>query len=223
MRVTSTALVSKSVLPCYEEMSYPSERSFTTFCDSRYLDFPYRECVIMIFLLLHSSKSSWLRLIAIKLLSGVSNWSCSLSLCNILLRIRAIRTIDSWPRNWLLSSSNRRGRSRSIASSDFLSSFQGACWGAWFSSEDLSRLVDNENTSGCASRRLLQANGGDKSGTGVAQEGVWKILLCFESCVRLWTVLGKAVNRESSTGEISMRITETACLGSAWLKLVFGT
>lgn len=88
-------------------------------------------------------------------------------------------------------------------------------WSTWLTGEYLSVLVDNEHTTCCALGSLLEANGGDQRGRGIAKQRIWKLLLGLERCVGLWAVSAKSVDAETSSSERLVGVAKETGLGSA--------
>jgi hypothetical protein len=91
-------------------------------------------------------------------------------------------------------------------------SLTGGYRGAWLGSEDLSGLVDNEDTAGGTGRGLLEIDGGNQGGAGITEERIWEVILLLEGGVGLGRILRETINRKASRGKIGILISEVAGL-----------
>lgn len=100
-----------------------------------------------------------------------------------------------------------------------LDSINGALGAASLGYKDLALLADNKDTALCATRALLQANGGNERLLGVAEQRVLELLLVLEGGVGLGRVSAEAVDEEAIGGKGLVGIVEEANLLGACLFL----
>jgi hypothetical protein len=159
-------------------------------------------------------------LFAVLLLGLLLGITIGLSLLVILLLLgRSLLLLDG-VLGLLLSLLGLRSRSRLTVGHlgdellDYIDSRSGATWGT---GQDLAGLVDDENPAGGALGRLLEANGANQRGVGVAEKRVGQVLLLLEGSVGLGRVGGQAVDGESTGRQRLVGVSEEAGLRGAYI------
>lgn len=100
----------------------------------------------------------------------------------------------------------------------FLNGIHSGIRTASFAQQDLALLVHGEHAASGSLGRLLESNGTNEGGTGVAEEGVGQILLGLEGGIGLGGISGETVDGQSGRSQMCVVVAEQADLLGACRK-----